>query len=50
MLAQVKLARFLFRDPQAGNAWRKVAVDLADAAGFKRAGHNEKEQANDSCL
>ena len=42
MLAQVKLARFLFRDSQAGEGWRKVALGLADAAGLKRAGHNEK--------
>jgi hypothetical protein len=42
MLAQVKLARFLFLDPRAGEAWKKVGIDLADAAGLKRAGHNEK--------
>jgi hypothetical protein len=42
MLAQAKLARFLFRDPHAGEAWRKVSLALADAAGFKRSGHDEK--------
>jgi hypothetical protein len=42
MLSQAKLAPFVFRDRHVGEAWQQVAARLTDAAGFRRAGHEEK--------
>lgn len=42
MLSQAKIAPFLFRDPHVGETWQRVATGLTDAAGFKRAGHDQK--------